>query len=191
MAGIGAREDEITNDHHRMHRSLSGTNVNDKNRSSDRSSREMMDLRSVAALQDNMPTETCQSSTNGTTATKCVTIQQYKEEGAPKYAVVKRYITFFKVLEFFLKRLVDYFASTNQPFSNSRPLSSAEHQSTCVDGRGRSGVLMDGISFPQNTQSDKNEHEEGLNSRQEVAEHFESSRINNMPAAYKQSAEYV
>ena len=90
-----------------------------------------------------------------------------------------------------LKRLVDYFASTNQPFPNFRPLSSAEHQSTCVDGRGRSGVLMDGISFPQNTQGDKNGHEEGLNSRQEVAEHFESSRLNNMPAAYKQSAEYV
>ena len=89
-AAIGAGEDEITNDRHSMRRSLSGTNVNDKNRSSDISSREMMDLRSAAALQDNMPTETCQSSTNGTTTTKCVTIQQYKEEGAPKYAVVKR-----------------------------------------------------------------------------------------------------
>lgn len=50
---------------------------------------------------------------------------------------------------------------------------------------------MDGISFPQNTLSDKNEHEEGLNSIQEVVEHFESSRLNNMPSAYKQSAEYM
>ena len=47
---------------------------------------------------------------------------------------------------------------------------------------------MDNI---KNTQGDKNEHEEGLNSRREVVEHFESSRLNNMPAAYKQSAEYM
>ena len=50
---------------------------------------------------------------------------------------------------------------------------------------------MDGIPFQQKTQSDKNEHEEGLNSRREVVEHFESSRLDNMPPAYKQSAEFV
>ena len=50
---------------------------------------------------------------------------------------------------------------------------------------------MDGIPFSQNTQGDKNEHEEGLNSRRELVEQFESSRINNMPAARKQSAEYM
>ena len=56
-----------------------------------RLSADMIDSRCTAEHTD-AAVGKCPSSLNGTTTGKCVTIQQFKEEGAPKYAVVERYL---------------------------------------------------------------------------------------------------
>ena len=64
-------------------------NLDDGNTSSLRVPRGVIDSMPSADQQQHN-SEKCQQSINETTTGKCVTLQQYKEQGAPKYAVVTK-----------------------------------------------------------------------------------------------------
>ena len=88
-AGIGASDEippEITN-RIQLNRNSNLNNESTLTKSL-RMSNDMIDSRS--GLDEHQHLE--KSNMNGTTSGKCVTLQQYKEQGAPKYAVVSRLV---------------------------------------------------------------------------------------------------
>ena len=93
-AGIGAGEEippEIPN---RIQSNRNSNIINESSlMTSQRMANDMIDSRS-RMNDDNQHPE--KSNINGTTG-KCVTLQQYKEQGAPKYAVVSRLVQYFNV----------------------------------------------------------------------------------------------
>ena len=86
MAGMGTGEESPISSTFRV-------SAPDYNKSLITSSGGIIDSRRTDETTAAANTEKCPSSFNGTTTTaKCVTIQQFKEEGAPKYAVVERFV---------------------------------------------------------------------------------------------------
>ena len=87
MAGIGTGEDVSDASVSNLPTGL--YNLNDENEPSSRIPGDMIDSRASEEEQKHN-VDKCQSNISETTTGKCVTLQQYKEQGAPKYAVVTK-----------------------------------------------------------------------------------------------------
>ena len=87
MAGIGTGDDVSEASMNNL--PTGNYNLNDENAPSLRMPRAMIDSRASEDDQQHN-VDKCQSNISETTTGKCVTLQQYKEQGAPKYAVVTK-----------------------------------------------------------------------------------------------------